>query len=60
MYLIAVMIFSEVIIIDICDLGINTKKNINIRALNDSRSKSIDNIDDNEFMEIINKRPIII
>ena len=56
-YLIAIMIFSEVIIINICKLGQNTKKYIEIRCYTEERTKSEDYSDEEnpeKIKEIIN------
>ena len=56
-YLIAIMIFSEVIIINICKLGQNTKKYIALRCYTDERTKSEDYSDEEnpeKIKEIIN------
>ena len=55
MYLLAVMIFSEVIILNIFNLEINTRKYIEIRSVNDSNIINVDT-SDNEFNEDIKDR----
>ena len=55
MYLLAVMIFSEVIILNIFNLEINTRKYIEIRTLQNTILKS-DNTLNSQFNENINDR----